>query len=293
MTSFRKLTLGALTLMTLATAVGCGRTAPMTAPGLALGEASQPVIAVRGAKRKLGYDWARYQQKYAGKIKPRKMRQGLRPTRVDLRQHDAPVYDQGDLGACTAFAMGKGMREHMARKNGERQVPLSALFLYYETRKALGTVNEDSGGTITDGMAVLKRTGVAQNETWAYDTAKFKIKPPKAAYAEAAEFKVKETLPLGSLNDVKAALAEGLPVAFGYMVYESFTKIGASGEMPMPKAGEKVLGGHAVLAVGYDDQKKQLIVRNSWGSKWADQGYFYMPYEFVGEETAGDFWAAK
>ncbi|MFP5502298.1 MAG: C1 family peptidase [Candidatus Sericytochromatia bacterium] len=293
MKSFRHLTLGALTLVTLATAVGCGQTGPINAPGMTGMRSAQPAVSVSGVKRTLGYDWARFQKKYAGKIKPRKMRQGLRASKMDLRQHDAPVYDQGELGACTAFAMGKGMREHMARKNGERVVPLSALFMYYETRKVLGSIDEDSGGTITDGMAVMKKVGVAEEQTWAYDIAKFKIKPPSAAYSEAKEFKVKETIPLGSLNDVKQMLAEGNPVAFGYIVYDSFTKIGASGKMPMPKAGEKTLGGHAVVAVGYDDQKKHLIVRNSWGSKWADDGYFYMPYEFVTPDNTADFWAAK
>jgi C1A family cysteine protease len=181
----------------------------------------------------------------------------------------------------------------MQRKNGERQVALSALFGYYETRARLGSINEDSGGTITDGMAVLKTVGAAPDDTWTYDIAQFKIKPPAASYKAAGEFKVKSVTQLAGLDDVKASLAKGNTVAFGFLVYKSMMKTGADGKMPMPTSNEKVLGGHAVLAVGYDDTAKALIVRNSWGEKFGDKGYFYMPYEFVTEENTADFWTAE
>ena len=287
----RRITLGALTLLTLAT-TACGQ-ANLAAPrGLA--EARDGRIMVQGVERKLGFDAVRYQKVLAKKARPVRLpRQGLLPTSVDTRATNAPVYDQGKLGACTAFAMGKGLREYMQRKNGERQVPLSALFQYYETRDRLGSVGEDSGGTITDGMAVLKQTGIAPEATWPYEIAKFTIKPPAEAYAQAGEFKVKEINQLGSLEDVKSSLAAGNPVAFGFIVYEKFMKIGADGKMPMPGTFEKRLGGHAVLAVGYDDTAKHLIVRNSWSAKWGDAGYFYMPYDFAKSGKAMDFWTAK
>jgi C1A family cysteine protease len=189
--------------------------------------------------------------------------------------------------------MGKGLREYLAKKNGERQVPLSALFLYYEERVMMGTVNQDSGATITDGMDVLSHTGIATEETWSYDITQFKIKPPAAAYSSAGEFKVHDATQLESFDDVKTALAKGQPVAFGFRVYDSFRKIGADGVMPVPAAGERLLGGHAVLAVGYDDAKKSLIVRNSWSDKWGDHGYFYMPYAVANSAQARDFWTAS
>lgn len=291
-----KLTIGALTLLTLATMVGCGQPGAFNAAptGMSRLQANQPTVTVQGKKRKLGYDWNRYQTKLKRKAKPTKVpRQGLRPTKIDLRNLTAPVYDQGELGACTAFAIGKGMRELMQRKNGEAQTPLSALWLYYETRVKLGTVGEDSGGTITDGVAVLEEKGAAPDALWGYNIAQFKVKPAKEAYQAASEFKVDKAVQVAGLEDVKNTLAQGNPVAFGYMVYNSFTKIGKDGVMPMPKPGEKLLGGHAVLAVGYDEEKKALIVRNSWSANWGDEGYFYMPYAFVTDENAGDFWTAK
>jgi C1A family cysteine protease len=293
MSKFRSLTLGALTLVTLVT-VGCGQTPNVASmPGSSQTEARTATVTINGVTRKLGYDWTRYQQTLKKKAKPQRIRQGLRPAKMDLRADQAPVYDQGQLGACTAFAMSKGLREHMQRKNGERQVALSALFGYYETRARLGSINEDSGGTITDGMAVLKTVGAAPDDTWTYDIAKFKIKPPADSYKAAGEFKVKSVTQLAGLDDVKASLAKGNSVAFGFLVYKSMMKTGADGKMPMPAANEKVLGGHAVLAVGYDDTAKALIVRNSWGEKFGDKGYFYMPYEFVTEENTADFWTAE
>ncbi|MNS55773.1 Papain family cysteine protease [compost metagenome] len=294
MSKLRSLTLGALTLVTLATAAGCGQTANVpSVASLAQADKQTATVTINGVSRKLGYDWTRYQSKLAKKAKPQRLRQSLRPAKMDLRTQQAPVYDQGQLGSCTAFAMTKGLREFMQRKNGERVVPLSALFGYYETRARLGSINQDSGGTITDGMEVLKDVGAATDETLPYDIAKFKIKPSAEAYKSASEFKVKSITQLAGLDDVKASLAQNKPVAFGFLVYKSMMKTGADGKMPMPAANEKVLGGHAVLAVGYDDTAKSLIIRNSWGEKFGDKGYFYMPYEFVTEENTADFWTAE
>jgi C1A family cysteine protease len=257
-------------------------------------QTSAATVTVQGVSRKLGYDWSRYQKVQARKAHPQHLiRQGLRAAKMDLRSQQAPIYDQGQLGSCTAFAIAKGLRESLQRKNGEEQLPLSALFQYYETRARLGSVNQDSGGTITDGVAVLKEVGAAPDTAWPYDIAKFKLKPPAQAYSAAGSHKIHESTQLASLDDVKSAIASGQPVAFGFLVYRSMMSVGANGVMPMPKPGEKVLGGHAVLAVGYDDEKKQLIVRNSWGEKWGDHGYFYMPYEFVTEDNTADFWTAK
>jgi C1A family cysteine protease len=294
MSKIRSFTLGALTLVTLAT-TACGQVGTQSnVPGITEAAAPAATITVQGVSRKLGYDWTRYQRSLKGKAHPQHLiRQGLRPAKMDLRSKMAPVYDQGQLGSCTAFAVAKGLRESLQRIEGEQEVPLSALFQYYETRVRLGSVNQDSGGTITDAVAVLKEVGSAPDSVWSYDIAKFKLKPPAAAYKAAGENKVHETTQLASLDDVKSALASGQPVAFGFMVYKSMMSVKGDGVMPMPKPGEKVLGGHAVLAVGYDDTKKQLIVRNSWSEGWGDHGYFYMPYEFVTDENTADFWTAK
>jgi C1A family cysteine protease len=288
----RRITLAALSFVALAS-TACGQANVAGAAGKGFAAAKAGTLMIQGVERTLGYDDVRYERVLAKQAKPVKMpRQGLLPTSFDNRDTCSDVADQGKLGACTAFAMGKGLREFMQRKNGERQEPLSPLFMYYETRVRLGSPNQDSGGTITDGMAVLKQTGIATEATWAYDITKFTQKPPASSYASAGEFKVKKITQLAGLDDVKASIASGHPVPFGFIVYKNFMKIGADGVMPMPGTLEQRLGGHAVLAVGYDDQKQQLIVRNSWSAKWGDKGYFYMPYAFAKSGKAMDFWAA-
>ena len=289
-----------LSVLTLTTLAACGQNGPVGINAAAKVVSNAGAMAAGGLKdRTFDYGWDRYKQTQAPKARLTKMpRQGLLPTRVDLRDKCAPVYNQGKLGACTAFAMGKGMRETMQRTANEKVAPLSALFLYFEEREKMGTRWKDSGATITDGMAVLKDKGIATDESWPYSDnfLKFRLKPSKAAYQTATEYKVHETSQVGTIDDVRAALAKGQSVAFGFLVYESFGRVGADGVMPMPhpEQGEKILGGHAVLAVGYDDQKRQLIVRNSWSAAWADKGYFYMPYEFAGnKECADDFWTAN
>lgn len=296
MLQFRRVLLSVLPVVAVV-AAGCG-TQP-NLPSAPVAASSEGSIAVMGTEHKLDYDWDRYQKVFAPKVKPsHQHKQGLLPATADLRSDAAPVYDQGHLGSCTAFACAKGMREMLQRQNHERVVPLSALFQYYETRTRMPIIgwlnkNRDSGGTITDAVGVLAEKGAAPEEVWPYDITKFTQKPPKEAYGAAGEFKVHNATQLTNMDDVKATLAHGHSVAFGFRVFESFKKIGADGKMPVPGAGEQLLGGHAVLAVGYDDAKKALIVRNSWGDKWADHGYFYMPYDVAqNPQMATDFWTA-
>jgi C1A family cysteine protease len=284
------LNLGVVALLTLA-ATGCGRTTTM-APDATMTAANTAVI--QGVTRKFGYDYAKFENVLAKKAKPQHLvRQGILRSKVDNRLSCSPVADQGHLGSCTAFAMGRGLREQIAIKNGEDKSTLSGLFLYYVERDAQGDTQNDTGATIDGGMEALTEVGIAKESTWAYDITKFAIKPPAAAYTEAAQFKIHDAKNLANLDDVKTALNAGQTVAFGFRVYDSFRKIGADGMMSVPKPGEKLLGGHAVLAVGYDDEKKVLIVRNSWGAKWADNGYFYMPYEVAKSSQVHEYWTAS
>ncbi len=294
----RSTSLVLLALTTATLAAGCGRTGP-TSPVATTRVAPGGAIMAAGVERKLGYDWDRYQREDAPKARPVRLKQGLLAAAADLRAQCPPVYDQGKIGSCTAFAVAKGMRETLQRQKGEALTPLSGLFYYYETRASVPLlgwllVKQDCGGTITGSVAVGTKKGAAPESTWAYDITKFAEKPPQAAYAAAPAHKFRSAKQLAGLSDVKASLAGGRTVAFGFKVYESFKKIGADGVMPEPAASEKMLGGHAVLAVGYDDAKNALIVRNSWSSKWGDKGYFYMPYAVAGDAGAAtDFWTAE
>jgi C1A family cysteine protease len=295
----RTVSRGLLPLLALI-AAGCGvQTMPGAMPAR-VADSTSAVLSTPSGEHPLNYDWDLYKTAYAPRAhKSHVRRQGMLPSAVDLRDKCAPVYDQGHLGSCTAFSTAKGLREFLQRSEGERQVPLSALFEYYETRSHMPIIgwimkHKDSGGTVSGAIDILKKEGAAPEETWPYDITKFADKPADASYKAASEFKVHQTTQLASLDDVKATLAGGHPVSFGFRVYESFKKIGADGMMPVPAAGEQLLGGHAVCAVGYDDAKQALIVRNSWSDKWGDKGYFYMPYSVAGDaNTADDFWTAQ
>jgi C1A family cysteine protease len=218
------------------------------------------------------------------------------PSAVDLRPGCPPVYDQGNLGSCTANAIGGAHQfDQLKQPGGQTFVP-SRLFIYYNERAMEGTTGSDAGAQIRDGMKSINDKGVCPETQWPYDIARFKTKPPIACYTEGLKHQSIEYLRVTPLIDqVKSALAAGFPVVFGFTVYASFESqaVAKTGNMPMPKRGEQVMGGHAVLAVGYDDARQVLIVRNSWGPTWGDKGYFYMPYSVITANMARDFWTLK
>jgi C1A family cysteine protease len=269
-----------VSLLGLATLAACGHSNLVAAPTAKI--SSTHTIMAAGKVRKLGYDFTRYERTQASSARLQHFAlRGAAPAQVDNRQFCAPVYDQGQLGSCTAFSMAKGLREYLQRSEKQDQVALSALWFYYNERKVDGDVGDDAGSTMTTGMNVLKDGGCATDVTWPYDITKFTDTPPSASDDTAAAWKVNTITQLATFDDMKAAVAAGNPVAIGFKVYESFEKIGANGIMPNPKSGEGILGGHAVLVVGYDDKKQYLTVRNSWSDTWGDKGYFYMPYKFA------------
>lgn len=282
------------TLTVLAALAGCGQsgTMPMGVNARSM-TAQGPFIMAAGEVHKLGFNMQRYRTVFAPHAhKVHLNRQAMLPTVTDLRNEQAPVYDQGQLGSCTAFAIAKGFREFLQRKNHEQLVPLSALWFYYNERSEDGDVGQDAGSTLSEGFSVLSHKGCAVDTTWPYNIAKFTVRPPKAADATAAANRISAPEQLGNLDDVRQALASGQDVSFGFTVYDSFRKIGADGMMPVPGPNENVLGGHAVTAVGYDDSKQVLIVRNSWSTSWGDKGYFYMPYAAFNRD-ADDIWTAS
>jgi C1A family cysteine protease len=216
------------------------------------------------------------------------------PAKVDLQDKCSPIVDQGELGSCTANAIVSGLREYLL-KNKSTWIALSRLFLYWEERNLEGTVNEDSGAEIRDGMKVLNQIGVCPEFDWSYDISTFTNTPTDKMVADATAYQVVEYHRITSLDQLKAALAEGLPVVIGIEVYESFESdtVSKTGIVPLPDTStEKYLGGHAVLAVGYDDDKKQIIVRNSWGTDWGDKGYFYLPYDYYNKGYVSDCWTS-
>jgi C1A family cysteine protease len=216
------------------------------------------------------------------------------PTSVDLRSQCPPVYDQARLGSCTANAIG-GAFEFMQLKEGLDDFMPSRLFIYWNERKIEGTVDEDSGAMIRDGIKSVHKLGVCSEKTWEYDIARFTERPPAEAYTEAEGHQVTVyRRVLQVLHQMQGCLAAGTPFVFGFSVYESFEseEVARTGVVPMPPRSEKLLGGHAVLAVGYDDASQRFLVRNSWGTDWGMRGYFTMPYAYLTNPSlASDFWA--
>lgn len=214
-------------------------------------------------------------------------------TRVDLRPFDTPIYDQGDLGSCTANAIA-GHLDFNRKKQGESIIKPSRLFIYWNERNLEGTVDSDSGASIRDSVKVVKTFGAPMEKNWAYNISKFKIKPDSEAYSQALLYedltylRVKQTP-----TSFESCLSEGFPLVIGVSVYESFESVGKSGIVPLPSINEKLLGGHALMVVGFDIAKDWFIVRNSWGN-WGKSGYCFIPYEYLmNPKLASDFWTLR
>ena len=219
------------------------------------------------------------------------------PTKVDLRPNCPPPYDQGQLGSCTGNAIAGAVQFEREKQHLTPDFVPSRLFIYYGERVIEGTVGTDSGAQIRDGIKVVANQGVPPETDWPYDIAKFAQKPPPKAFADALHDRAVSYSRLSqSLSQMKGCLASGYPFVFGFTVYDSFEsqQVAQTGVVPMPAAGESVLGGHAVMAVGYDDGQQRFIVRNSWGANWGMKGYFTMPYAYLTERNlSSDFWTVR
>ena len=217
------------------------------------------------------------------------------PRKVDLSPCCSPVEDQGQLGSCTANAL-VGNLEFLYQKAGQPVLDLSRLFIYYNERAMEGTINEDAGAAIRDGVKSLVNLGVCSEKKWPYNIGKFTAKPPVGCYREGKHHQVTSYHRILTLKEMKQCLAEGYPFVFGFSVYEGFESdaVTRTGKLNLPKPGEKNLGGHAVCAVGYDESTKRFLVRNSWGTDWGLKGYFTMPYDYIANTNlADDMWTLR
>jgi C1A family cysteine protease len=219
------------------------------------------------------------------------------PNTIDLRKlYGTPVEDQGNLGSCTGNAIAEAI-EMIDKKNG-KNTEISRMFIYYYERLLEGTVNYDSGAYIRDGIKACYTYGAPLESLWPYNISKFRTAPSSTAVQDAAKRKVTLYEKATDFNACINALANGYPVVIGFTVYSSFETGNwyyTTANMPYPNTrSERVLGGHAVLLVGYNNSTQRFIVKNSWGSNWGDNGYFYMPYQVI-QNTAmsTDFWVIK
>ena len=218
------------------------------------------------------------------------------PDSVDLRPQCPPVYDQGELGSCTANAIA-GALEFDRRKQQLPDFVPSRLFIYYNERVMEHTVASDSGAQIRDGIKSVAKIGVCPESEWPYDISKFTAKPPAQCYTDAKlDRAVSYQRVQQSLTQMQGCLASGIPFVAGISVYESFESdsVAKTGMVPMPHPTEQLLGGHAILICGYDVIKGVFTFRNSWGDSWADKGYGYLPFDYLLDKNlADDFWVIK
>jgi len=245
-----------------------------------------------------------------GKVGAEKPLKAGLPATTDLRPWCPPIENQGSLGSCTANA-GVAMVEYFERKAFGKHVDASRLFLYKATRNMLHW-SGDTGAFLRSTMGALALFGVPPEEYWPYIVADYEKEPSAFCYAFAQNYQAinyyrldpSGTSPTILLSQIKTNLAGYLPSMFGFTVYNSYTQAGTTGKLPYPTKGEKIVGGHAIVAVGYDDNMKiknanpgavetkgALLIRNSWGTGWGMAGYGWLPYEYVLKGLAVDWWS--
>lgn len=233
------------------------------------------------------------------------------PVSVDLREWCSPIEDQGSIGSCTAHA-GAGVIEYYERKSFKRHMDASRLFLYKVTRNLM-KMKGDTGAYLRRTMGAMVLFGVPPEDYWPYANVekRFDLEPPAFCYAYAQNYQTIKYYrhdPPGQkaeavLQEVRTYLAKGHPAMFGFTVYNSIEQAESTGRIPFPSTREKIEGGHAIVAVGYDDKmqiknrygkvetKGALLIRNSWGKEWGEKGYGWLPYEYVLKGLSEDFWS--
>jgi C1A family cysteine protease len=213
------------------------------------------------------------------------------PEIVDMRPEMPPVYDQGELGSCTGNACA-AVLEYTRRAEGLPDFIPSRLMLYYGARVLEGTTAHDAGAQIRDVIKSAAKWGACPEPEWPYDIDRFADKPTPQAYADALKDRAigYRRVPQ-DLDHIRSVLADGDPIIFGATLYEPFEspQVARTGIVPMPSGS--VVGGHAIVIVGYDHPHRHFIVRNSWGASWGLSGYCLFPYDYLlNDHLADDFW---
>lgn len=250
------------------------------------------------------YGWKRETEPVNAKRKVFSHKFAANVTHGDVSKNfNIPCYDQGQLGACTAHAWSYAI-EYDEYKQGEANASTPArLMFYYCERDIDGDISQDGGSTLSTGQKVCQTIGSCPESMYPYDVSKFTDKPPQSCYDAAAKNKGLQFQQINqTVNDIKAAIIEGYPIPFGFTVYSEFEsdQVAQSGVLPDPTADDQSVGGHAVCIVGFDDTKKAVLVRNSWGTSWGttntagQRGYFWMSYNYVTNPNwASDFWIVE
>ena len=233
------------------------------------------------------------------------------PASFDLTRTDPrinfDIYDQGEIGSCTANALAAAVEYDRIKQGFSPDFVPSRLFLYYNERQIEGSIATDSGAALRDGVKSLQQTSVCPESDWPYVAtspvteggpfpvgSKPATQPPQQAYDDAANYTITSYQALQqTLSQLQGTLVSGFPFVFGFTVYASWYNT-ESTILPMPTALDSMVGGHAVMAVGYDNSTGLFKFRNSWGAGIGESGYFYMPYGYItSPDLAGDFWVVN
>jgi C1A family cysteine protease len=231
------------------------------------------------------------------------------PKNIDRRTQFTPIRDQGSLGSCTAFST-SGLVEYFEKNAfGSYTLP-STRFIYKATRNLLGWKG-DTGAFMKSAMGSIALFGSPPEKYWPYDVPKFDLEPTSFCYAFGQNYQAIKYVRLDPpdisrdqlLVVMKEYIAKGLPSMFGFTCFESLYQSNDNGgQIPFPIKTENVIGGHAIVVAGYDDNKKiknvnsntsttgAFLIRNSWGSDWGERGYGWLPYEYFLSHEADDVW---
>ncbi len=219
------------------------------------------------------------------------------PAAVDLRRHCPPVYDQLHLNSCSANAIAAALRYDQLRE-GRPHVPSpSRLFIYYNERVLAGVVGTNSPVALRDGYRTVTKVGACPEAMWPYQVRRFRRVPTPRCFRSAHDhrailyYRLRRTV-----SHLRACLAERFPFVMAIAVHNSMMgrDVRRTGMVPMPTRRDRLRGGHAVLVVGYDHDRRVLIFRNSWGRGWGDHGDGYLPYAFVASpDLTWDFWTMR
>ena len=214
------------------------------------------------------------------------------PGSVSLLEYCAPIENQTTTSSCTAHGI-VGNLEILEKKSKTNFYDISRLFIYYNTRMIRGIEDTDGGAYIRDGIKSLVRFGYCSEKLWQFNEGKINTKPDRKSYKEAKRHLIKEYSRILNITDIIKCIASGYPVIFGITLYESFESktVAKTGKISIPKMKERVIGGHCMLIIGYDIETKLFLVRNSWSSKWGDNGNCYIPFEYM--EQASDMWTVR